>query len=234
MIVRPAQVAGKLYPADADDLITDISQNLLYFPVGNTFPYALVVPHGDMTRCGLSSAAAFRHLSKYYPYINNVIIIGCASVGSIGASLPICDEYSTPLGRVKVAQRYMQSLALFPFVHKSDKEHFKSTAIETQLPYLQTCLAEFQILPILIGEMSLLDINSLLASLPLNRKTLTVLALDIDRNEQRCFDHREQQLFNSYLSYIKSENRHLINAEQLGVQNGLNCVNLNYQSYIVH
>ncbi|MDA8622071.1 AmmeMemoRadiSam system protein B [Psychrosphaera sp.] len=235
MIIRPPNAAGYLYALDADDLVTDIAQNLLALPKGVEFPYALVVPHAEMKVCGRASAAAFRHLSKYSPYINRVVIIGAASNQVVGAALPVCDEYTTPLGRVKVTERYVHSLGLLPFVHRSDREHNKSNNIEAQLPYLQTCLSEFEILPILIGQMSEIDLSLLFTSLPFNNKTLTILSVDVDKESQRCLDSNEQRIFECYLDYIKLEERKLKQAEMgdLNIQVKSDSQSP-YQSYIIH
>jgi len=235
MIIRPPNAAGNLYASDADELVTDIAQDLLAMPKGIEFPYALVVPHAEMKVCGRASAAAFRHLSKYYPYINRVVIIGAASKGVVGAALPICDEYKTPLGRVKVTEHYINSLALLPFVHRSDREHNKSNRIEAQLPYLQTCLSDFEILPVLIGQMSDLDMSLLFTSLPFNNQTLTILSVDIDKHKQRCMDLHEQRLFENYVSYIEFEERKLKHADSFDAElDSSDEFRSKYQSFIVH
>ncbi len=238
MITRPAKAAGKLYPADADDLVTDIAQLLLSFPAGKKFPYGLVVPHESVSLCGRYSAAAFRHLSKQINYIDNVVIISAARPNVKGVVLPICDQFTTPLGSLSVNKRQVESMSLLPFVHRNDREHFETSKIEIQLPYLQTCLLEFEILPVLIGQMSEIDMDLFFNSLPSNRSTLIILSIDVTPKNMCINDPLEKVIFNNFRNFVKSMNRELTLAEAditsdyktSGYKNLLPL----YESYIVH
>ena len=207
MIVRPANAAGFLYPSDADELVAEIAERLLALPNVESAPLGLIVPHSSIDMSGHSSAAAFRHLSMLSPVIHQVVIIGATEHDVKGAVLPISEQFRTPLGNVEVDQRSLASLSLLPFVHRNDRTHFQTLSIEVQLPFLQTCLVDFSILPILVGEMSEDDLNTLLFSLPSGSNTLLILSVDVDFEKEQCVKPHEQYLFEQFIAFVNQQNK---------------------------
>lgn len=209
MVIRPACGAGDWYPADADELITSIAELLLAQPVTDVLPYALIVPHTKLENSGSISAAAFRHLSKLSSVIDSVVVIGAAEDEAKGVVLPICEQFATPLGNVEVDRKLCQSLALLPFVNRCDRTHYYSNRIEIQLPFLQTCLTDFNILPVLVGDVRLDDLTLLFNSFPRTRNCLIVLSLDVqsDCNESR--DPFERRIMQAFLEHCRHDGRKL-------------------------
>lgn len=203
MVIRPACAAGNWYPADADELITSIAELLLAYPVANFMPHALVVPHRTLGQSGMVSAAAFRHLSQLSSIIDRVVVIAAAEEDCKDAVLPICEVFSTPLGQVSLATNDMKSLSLLPFVSRSDRSHYYSARIEIQLPFLQTCLTDFDLLPILVGDLAPEDLLLLFNSFPNDRSTLIVLSVDVPGVEVRSSDKGEQRLIKSFMQYCQ-------------------------------
>jgi len=203
MVIRPACAAGDWYPSDADELITSIAELLLTFPVADVLPSALLVPHKSLKRCGKVSAAAFRHLSQLSSIVDNVVVVAACEDGCNGAVLPICEQFSTPLGPISVDNRRCQSLSLLPFVSRCDRSHYYSSRIEIQLPFLQTCLTDFELLPILVGNINMSDLLLLFNSLPKSRNTLLVLSLDIDEPGIKSQEPLEQLLLQGFMQYCQ-------------------------------
>mgnify|MGYP000135278838 CR=1 FL=1 len=203
MVIRPACAAGDWYPADAEELVAHIAQLLLTFPVADFMPHALLVPHNKLDDSGRVSAAAFRHLSQLSSVIDNVIVIAACEDECSGAILPICEQFSTPLGAITVDRRQCQSLSLLPFVSRCDRSHYYSSRIEVQLPFLQTCLTDFEILPILVGNIHMSDLLLLFNSLPKARNTLLVLSLDIDDPDIKSQEPLEQRLLQGFMQYCQ-------------------------------
>mgnify|MGYP000070419808 CR=1 FL=1 len=203
MVIRPACAAGDWYPSDADELITLIAELLLHFPVADFMPHALLVPHSKLEEGGTASAAAFRHLSQLSSIIEQVVVIAACEDDCNGAILPICEQFATPLGTLQVDSRNCQSLSLLPFVSRCDRSHYYSSRIEIQLPFLQTCLTDFEILPILVGNMMNQDLLLLLNSLPRNRETLLVLSLNIDDTDLGSQEPLERQILRGFRQYCE-------------------------------
>lgn len=231
MIVRPANGAGFLYPSDADELVVDIAQRLLSLPPVKSNPVGLVVPHSSLEMCGDSCAAAFRHLAMLGPQISKVIILGSAGDGGAGVVLPFSEKFKTPLGEVEVNHKQIKSLSLLPFVHLNDRTHFKSLVIEAPLPFLQTCLVDFTILPILVGDLNEFDMRLFFNSLPISASTLVVLSVDVDAKLEKCPDPKEAFLFKHFNEFMANQKYAIESAELVGspTQN-----EDGYKSYIVH
>jgi MEMO1 family protein len=232
MIIRPPIAAGNLYPSDADDLVARLASLLLSFPTEETHPSALIVPHESIDDAGVTSAAAFRHLSSSGMKVASVVIIGAASNETKGAVLPNCDEFRTPLGPVLVDEKISKSLASLSFVDRNDTEHVKTNSIEVQLPFLQTCLLNFSIIPLLVGQMSQLELMRLFASLPNGPDTLTILSLDINSDTHECSNQIEQDLLDVYTEYTRQQNQAVVDADY----RYLRCASKlpAYSSYIVN
>lgn len=205
MIIRPSIAAGFLYPMDADDLVVDVTQRLLALPTVESKPFGLVVPHGSFDSTGDVSAAAFRHLAKLGPSVSDVIILGAAHDGVTGAVLPISQQFKTPLGNVDVNTRHVRSLSLLPFVHQNDRIHLKALNIEVQLPFLQTCLLDFSMLPVLIGAMNEIDMRTLLLSLPIKENTLLIVSVDVSADIDRCANPQEAFLLNHIEAFLAKQ-----------------------------
>ncbi|MBU2881112.1 AmmeMemoRadiSam system protein B [Psychrosphaera sp. B3R10] len=201
MVIRPACAAGHNYPADADELITVVAKLLLAYPIANVQPYALVVPHNAIQNCGEITAAAYRHLSKVSSVIDQVVVISCIEGESTGIHVPACDQFTTPLGAVPINKCLSTQLQKLPFVVADDTAHYHSARIEVQLPYLQTCLTDFSIMPVLIGDVPSDELSLFFHSLPTSRNTLIILSLDVKEQDIEEADLDEQSLFVSFLEF---------------------------------
>lgn len=203
MIIRPACSAGNHYPADADELITTIAKLLLAYPIANVQPFALVVPHNAINNSGEIAAAAYRHLSKMSSVIEQVVIISGVEEPQAGIFLPSCDKFNTPLGGVDVNRDVTRQLLRLPFVETNDTVHYHSARIEVQLPFLQTCLTDFNVVPILVGDVPHDELSLFFHSLPRDERTITILSLDVMEDEIAAADLGEQVLFVSFLEYCE-------------------------------
>lgn len=206
MIIRPACAAGRHYPADADELITTIAKLLLAYPIVNVQPFALVVPHNAVNDCGEITAAAYRHLSKMSSVVDQVIIISSVEGKADGIHIPSCDQFNTPLGPVDINRDLSQKLLRLPFVTVNDTVHYHSARIEVQLPFLQTCLTEFSVVPVLIGDVPKDELSLFFHSLPHDRNTMIILSLDVMEHDIIQADLAEQVLFVSFLEYCNEVN----------------------------
>lgn len=206
MVIRPACAAGHNYPADADELITVIAQLLLAFPVADFLPHALIVPHHEISNSGEITAAAYRHLSKRSSTINQVIIVSSLEEHKSGIFLPASDVFSTPLGQVPIDRALVDCFSSLPFVEINDSVHYHSPRIEVQLPFLQTCLTDFSVMPVLIGDVEKDDLSQFFHRLPINKNTLIILSVDVKEEDVATADLEEQVLFVCFLEFCNDVN----------------------------
>lgn len=167
--VRQPAAAGSFYPADKDQLAFQVAKFLAGVPTAEITgePIALIVPHAGYPFSGQVAAFAYKQLTGRP--IDTVILIGASHHLSFNEiAVPDCDYFETPLGRVPVDQEFIARLKkLSDRVVINDKAHEPEHALEVQLPFLQATLKDFKIVPILFGNISLANCQSLAYALNL-------------------------------------------------------------------
>lgn len=163
--VRHSVFAGEWYPGDADELRKWIRTYLDAVPVtvpAKTDLIGLISPHAGYVYSGFTAAHGYRLLEG-----RDVEI---AAVLSPYHGLPTGDimahaasAYETPLGRVPVARDLIETMRKETEISdvKSDDEH----SIEIQLPFLQTVLKKFRLLPLMIGNRDVRQVESAVQAL---------------------------------------------------------------------
>lgn len=153
---RPAAVAGKFYPASAEQLSRDIKEMLEQSKKssGPGFsPRAIIVPHAGYVFSGKVAAAAFnRIIADDYP--GKVFVIASSHrMHFTGASVFCAGDYVTPLGRVQVDCETGRKLAEENEIFTTREDaHLAEHSLEVQLPFLQYILDQkFGLIPIILG-----------------------------------------------------------------------------------
>jgi AmmeMemoRadiSam system protein B len=154
MSTRKAAVAGHFYQAQAADLQHQINQFLAQAPwVSHGKPRVLIVPHAGYVYSGSTAARAYRCLQPYQDEIRRVVLLGPAHrVYLEGMAIPSVDAFSTPLGEVKLDLNAIERVSKMPAVVVSDEAHREEHSLEVQLPFLQTVLNQFSLVPIVVGN----------------------------------------------------------------------------------
>ncbi len=161
--VRPAQVAGYFYPSNPDKLKKDI--NLL---LDVTKPkekiekvFGIVAPHAGYVYSGKTAAHAYNLLIGK-KYKRAVIISPSHSEFFPGISIFEGDAYETPLGVLKVDKDFREKLLTDDkTIFNGFEGHRREHALEVQLPFLQSVLQDFKIVPVVMGDQSKRNIDTL-------------------------------------------------------------------------
>jgi MEMO1 family protein len=151
--IRPAAVAGQFYPGDRQTLRASVSRLLAAAPTSaKPAPKALIAPHAGYIYSGQVAAAAFAALTDAQA-VTRVVLIGPAHYVPVrGIAVPTTDTFETPLDRVPVDREALSALADLPFVVTADAPHAPEHALEVELPFLQTLLGPFAVVPLLVGD----------------------------------------------------------------------------------
>ncbi|MCP5095976.1 MAG: AmmeMemoRadiSam system protein B [Chloroflexi bacterium] len=203
MSVRPSPIAGMWYPGQADQLRQTVQRYLNQVDVEeiNGRVLGLLVPHAGYRYSGQVAAHAFHYTNGLSPEL--VVVLSPYHRTHHAALLTSGHEsYATPLGNVIVdvdarqqLNTYLQNklgFGLLPI--QNDGEH----AIEIELPFLQTILSEFNLLPIMIREQTASVAKAVgegLAELAVNKRILIVASSDLSH----FFDQTEALLFDKEL-----------------------------------
>jgi len=178
---RPAAVAGLFYPRDPVQLQTEVLEFLGgASPPSKVMPKALIVPHAGYMYSGRVAASAFAKLRASAQTITRVVLIGPAHyVHVAGIAVSSVDGFETPLGRVIVDAAACSKIGRLKFVTQTDAPHAPEHALEVELPFLQTTLSSFQVVPLVIGDAAPEDVAHLLDHLWGGPETLIVVSSDL-------------------------------------------------------
>lgn len=161
--IRPATVAGGFYPAGAEELSATIHRLLSAAALKAAAPkaegtiVAAVAPHAGYVFSGAVAAHTFAALKD--GGFSRVVVLAPSHCASFGySSVYDGDGYETPLGIVPVDTEFARRLAaMSPAIRLSDAGHEPAPgggehAIEVQLPWLQSVLGEFRLVPVIMGD----------------------------------------------------------------------------------
>ena len=152
--VRPAAVAGSFYPADPIELRRMIEGFLSQVQLDAApAPKAMIAPHAGYIFSGPIAASAYAQLASARSVIKRVILIGPSHfVPFAGLAAAGAEAFATPLGLVPVDTETVGRLCALPQVTLLDAAHAREHSLEVQLPFLQVLLADFQIVPLVVGK----------------------------------------------------------------------------------
>ncbi len=181
--IRPTAVAGLFYPNSADELSDTINAYLANTAQTMTSPKtikAIVAPHAGYVYSGPIAASAYTLLRKTNSQFNKVILLGPAHrVKLTGIAIPTVQQFDSPLGPINIDQELLMQINQFDFVHESDLAHKEEHCLEVQLPFLQTVLQDFKIVPLLIGDISAEQVSLVLESIWDVDNLLIVVSTDL-------------------------------------------------------
>ncbi len=195
--VRQTAVAGSFYPADAEKLRHQIDQLLEeargaasgtvpdsvdsarashHDTIG---PLALIAPHAGYIYSGATAASAFDTLARVAAGIHRVVVIGPSHfVPFTGVALPEATVFRTPFGDLELDAEGVGALRELPQIVTLAEPHRREHAVEVELPFLQTVLDDFSIVPLVTGAASAGQVAEILEIL-WDDHTLVVVSSDL-------------------------------------------------------
>jgi AmmeMemoRadiSam system protein B len=183
MLVRPAAVAGTFYPSGPvalhEALRASVAGACEPAP-GARVPKALIVPHAGYVYSGPVAASAYLRLTPAREVIRRVVLLGPSHrVPLEGMAVPGSDAFATPLGLVPVDDEARRTALTAPSVTVQDLPHAAEHSLEVQLPFLQTVLESFAVLPVAVGRGRPEAVADLLEALWGGPETVVVVSTDL-------------------------------------------------------
>lgn len=177
--IRQPAFAGSFYPADQKKLRATVLSFLNAGQSSNQKPLALVVPHAGYLYSGAVAGKTFSCLSGHQ--YKKVLLIGPSHNFSFkGLVVDQVEGYQTPLGLVKVSDQVKQLIELPNFL-KFPEAFAVEHDLEVELPFLQTVLPQFKLIPLLAGNQnSLIELKAIAEQLKklIDQETLVVASVD--------------------------------------------------------
>jgi AmmeMemoRadiSam system protein B len=182
--VRKPAVAGYFYPKDKEELtktVDDFISNVKHKQIDGKI-LGLMSPHAGYLFSGQVAAYSYSQIKD--TQYDTVILLGPSHrVYLKGASVGNWGAYATPLGKVKVNKELVTSLLSIgePF-HFVEQAHIMEHSVETQIPFLQRVLKNFDIVPIVMGPLSFIKckkVSDALVKIAKKRNVLFVASSDM-------------------------------------------------------
>ncbi len=180
MNTRPAAVAGMFYPAEATTLERAVRELLAVAPAGDADAKAIIAPHAGYVYSGPTAAHAYRLLESRRDRIRRVVLLGPAHrVYLQGMAVPSVDAFATPLGDVVIDTDAVEQVREMPGMQISDEAHAEEHSLEVHLPFLQTVLDDFKLVPIVVGVCDAIEVEAVVEALWGGDETLIVASSDL-------------------------------------------------------
>ncbi|MDJ0895602.1 MAG: AmmeMemoRadiSam system protein B [Alphaproteobacteria bacterium] len=181
--VRAPAVAGSFYPAVAETLRAAVTGYLsdarAEISVGPR-PKALIAPHAGYVYSGAVAASAYAQLAPVADEITRVVLVGPAHYVPVrGIAVSRADAFRTPLGDVAIDGEAVERIVDLPGVVIDERPHGPEHALEVHLPFLQSVLGEFSLVPLAVGHASPEDVARVLDRLWGGTETLIVISSDL-------------------------------------------------------
>lgn len=178
---RAPTVAGLFYPADPSALSRQVRSLLAEVDAGPVIGLkALVAPHAGYQYSGPVAASAYAALEPMAGQITRVVLLGPAHrMGFTGLAYPDADRLLTPLGPVTIDRSALESITDLPQIRRLDEPFDGEHCLEVHLPFLQTILGEFRLVPLLVGDAPPDEVAEVLQRLWGGDETLIVVSSDL-------------------------------------------------------
>ena len=181
MSARPAAVAGSFYPADQAHLRAAVDELLETNPCTSArVPKAIVVPHAGYIYSGSTAASVYNLLKPASRSITRVVMLGPAHrVRLAGMALSDSDKFITPFGEIAIDTELQNNVIKLSNLSVSEHAHAFEHSLEVQLPFLQTVLESFKLLPVVVGDASADEVATLVDRVWGQDETVIVVSTDL-------------------------------------------------------
>ncbi|SMC25832.1 hypothetical protein SAMN02746041_02443 [Desulfacinum hydrothermale DSM 13146] len=184
--VRPPILAGTWYPGDPATLQSTVAHYLSSAaPQGlpeKAALRALIAPHAGYRYSGATAAYAYQ-LLKAHPAETVVVMAPSHRVPFQGFSVYDRGSYQTPLGRIPLDLAMIDALKdRLSDLRCVQAAHRVEHSIEVQLPFLQTVVPGFRLVPVLVGKVDFDDCVRMaraLASIRKERSFVVIASTDL-------------------------------------------------------
>lgn len=140
----------------------------------------LILPHAGYQYSGPTAAQAVRQLAgRSY---KRVIVLGpshCVCMPGF-CSVPDATHYETPLGIIPLDVASIKALCDTGCFHQVPVAHQQEHSVQIELPMLQVALSDFELIPIVVGELNAPDLGAVADALRpvVDENTLVVVSSD--------------------------------------------------------
>ena len=138
------------------------------------------MPHAGYMYSAAVAAPAYAAVRAKGPAIRRVILLGPGHrVAVRGLAAPTAAFFRTPLGDVPLDRAAIDGIADLPQIELRDDAHRDEHALEVQLPFLQSILEDFTLVPLVVGSATPDQVAEVLERLWGGPETLIIISSDL-------------------------------------------------------
>jgi len=191
--VRHPACAGSFYPGDAEEL-----RQLVQFCLAGARRFTLhqpqkafILPHAGFIYSGPVAGSGYLQLEKNRDEVQRVILLGPSHhVAFSGLAVSDANVFATPLGEIPVDEEAVDSLIDLPSVQVMEAAHAREHALEVHLPFLQTVLGHFYLVPLVVGHAHEDEVSAVLEKLWGGPETRIIVSSDLSHFHDYAVAHR--------------------------------------------
>ena len=207
--VRSPAVAGMFYPSDTHELRRIVHQFLKTTSALDPVPKAIIVPHAGYIYSGPIAASAYVRVVPARDIISKVVLLGPSHrIPLRGIAATSMHYFATPLGTVSVDQSAIKAILSLPQVSIMEQAHTYEHSLEVHLPFLQEILADFSIIPLVVGEATAKEVGEVLEKLWGGEETLIVISSDLSHYQDYSAAQKMDKLTSQAIEDLKPEAIH--------------------------
>ena len=129
---------------------------------------------------GAIAASIYARLAPLRGSVSRVVLVGPAHrVYVEGVAIPSTQVFDSPLGAVPLDAEALAILRRLPFVEVSDLAHAHEHSLEVHLPFLQSVLGDFALVPVVVGDASPGQVAAMFDALWGGDETVIVVSSDL-------------------------------------------------------
>lgn len=179
--IQEPVVAGLFYPEESTQLRQQIEGFLAEGQAGHIeSPKALIAPHAGYIYSGATAGHAYAQLKSIAKRIQRVVMLAPSHrMAFPGIAYSSAEWFRTPLGDLEVDQEAIAAIGTLPQVHQLDSAFTGEHSLEVHLPFLQTVLDDFRIVPLLVSDTSAEEVAEVLEQLWGGDETLIIISSDL-------------------------------------------------------
>jgi AmmeMemoRadiSam system protein B/AmmeMemoRadiSam system protein A len=208
--VRKPAIAGSFYPGEANVLAREVDELLATAATDAPAPKACIVPHAGHVYSGQLAAMVYARLRNATTPITRVVLLGPShQIAFRGIATSNAPAFQTPLGEVPVDHAAIKEIERLEGVGAREAAHATEHSVEVHLPFLQRCLKNFQLVPLVVGDATPGQVADVLEVLWGGPETLVVVSSDLshfhDYDTARTQDARTSQRITGLATDISGE-----------------------------
>jgi AmmeMemoRadiSam system protein B len=181
--VRAPAVAGMFYPGESRALtqaLVGLLRGAAHNAPERAVPKAIIAPHAGYVYSGPIAASVYALLAPARRSITRVVLLGPTHRVAVGGlALPGCGAFATPLGTVEIDPDAIEALRGLPQVVVSAQAHALEHSLEVHVPFLQTGIERFELVPLAVGDCTADEVAEVLDALWGGPETLIVVSSDL-------------------------------------------------------